>query len=81
MLVVNVNALRTVNGLYLFENIVLYAPDTRNPEYVLRVYGTRIEYGARFYPVARLDVKFGIEGKRVFLLDFARNAVADYNML
>ena len=75
--IVDVNALRTVNRLHLFENIVLHALDAFHADDVLRVDRTGVELHARRDLVARLHFELGIEGKFVILDAFARRIVGD----
>ena len=81
MFIVNVNALRTVNGLNLFKNVVLNALNARYAENILRIYRTGIEHGTGFNLFAALDFELCIEGKRVFLFNLSRYRVAHNNVL
>ena len=63
--IVDIDALRTVDGLDFVEDIILHALDAFDADDVLRVDRTCIELGPWHHAVALFDEEFRIEGKLV----------------
>ena len=81
MLIVDVNALRTVNGLYLFKDIILNALDTLNTQDILRPYATAVEHLTRNNLVTSSNLHVGIERQYVFLQKLLGFGVQDTDMV